>query len=275
MATYTTNSKSYDTKSYPVETYESTNLLGRTEPIITPDNLINGYLKGINLSDFTEDDLKRQIELAINEFELMTNLSIYKRQVKERLPFDRSLYKQFVFVKVNNRPILSVDDMTVISSNGDRIFQLPPTWIEAGFFHKGQINVLPILAIMGSLGLNDSQPTPTNAGLIFLQCVNNYAWLPAFFTVLYTTGISKTEGQVPIIVNDILSMNSAIRILSQKQAQFKHNSTSISQDGISQSAQSPGVQTYVTRIQDLTIKRDEELKKIRAKFSSHYFLSNI
>lgn len=272
MADYT-NSKSFGTKTYPVEAFETTNLLGRTEAIVTPEGLQSGYLKGIDLSDFSNEDIKKQINLAMNEFELMTNLYVNKVQMKERLAFDRALYKQFVYCKLNNGPILSVEDMSVVSSNGDQIYQLPATWIETGFSHKRQLNLIPILSIFGAVGLVDGKPS--NAGLVFLNCIQNYVYLPAFWLITYTVGLSHTEGQLPICVNDVISMGAAIRILSQKQAQNKYNSTSIGQDGISQSAAGAGVQVYATRIQDLTTLRDIELKKIKSKFSSKYFLSNI
>ena len=92
---------------------------------------------------------------------------------------------------------------------------------------------------------------------------------------MYTCGLSHKEGQVPIVVNDVIGMNAAIALLSSKQSSFKYQSTSISQDGISQSASGPGPQTYVKRIEDLTMRRDKMLKKIRSEFHQKYYLSNI
>ena len=270
-----TNTKAFGTKIYPVEAESASNLLRRCEAILSPELLKSRYLTGIEdvNSKYSPDELKQEIELAINEFELISELSVTKVSHSERLPFDRQAYKAFVFMKTNNGPILSIERLQIQSSNGENIYDLPPDWIETGLMHKRQVNLIPILSIFGASGLQDGQPS--NAGLIFIQAVNNFAWLPAFYTIEYTTGISHTEGQVPIVVNDIIGMTAAILILSALQANITQTSTSIGQDGISQSSSGPGPRTYEKRIEDLTERRDKMLRKIKAIFHQKYYMSNI
>lgn len=265
--------KKFGTKAYPVEANITSNLLRRCEPLLSPELLISRYLKDVDVSNYTPAELKQEIELAVNEFELMTHVPVFKIQHRERIPFDRQAYKAFVYMKLNNGPILSIEEVLIESSNGESIYKLPATWIEMGFAHRRQINLIPILSIFGAAGLKDGQAS--NAGLIFIQAVNNFRWLPAFYSVKYTVGLSHTEGQVPVIVNDIIGMTAAIAILSQKQTRFLYNSTSISQDGVSQSASGQGPQTYAIRIKDLTDRRDRMMAKLRSVFQQKYYLSNI
>ena len=266
--------KTNDKNGYPVISINTSNLLGRIEPIITPTILKKKYLKGIDTSEYTTADLKREIEHAINEIELLGNFNINHVEREQRLPFDRDLYREFVFVKLDHGPILQINDFTVQSSNGEDIYSIPADWIEMGFSHKRQINIVPLLSVFGA-SFVDTNSNRTNAGLVFLNLVTGYRWLPAFFTIKYITGICQVEGQVPIIINDIIGMTAAIEILSNRQATFKYNSTSIGQDGISQSASGQGPQTYAKRIEDLTIRRDKMLAKVKSKFNVKYFLSNI
>jgi hypothetical protein len=273
MADYD-ESKSFGTNVYPVESSDTSNLFGRAEPLLTPAKLKSKYLKGIDeLFEYTNADLKNEIDYAMNEFEVESKLFVTKVQFKERIPFDRNLYKKFVYIKTNNGPILSVEDLSVVSSNGEKIFRLPPTWLEVGLAHKRQINLMPILTIFGANGLLDGQPS--NAGLIFIQAINNYQWLPAFWTITYTCGLSHIEGQVPKIVNDIIGMTAAIEILGVLQNKIKYTSTSVSQDSISQSASGLGPQTYKLRIDMLESKRAKLMGQVKAKFHQRYFLSNI
>lgn len=275
MADYT-ESKKFGTNAYPVESNAATNLLGRIEPILTPELLISRYLKSQEKdirAKYSNDELKQEINLAINEFELLSHLPINKVQYRERLPFDRDLYKSFVFMKLNNGPILSIEEVLIESSNGESIYKLPATWIEMGFAHKRQINLIPILSIFGAAGLQDGRAS--NAGLIFLQAINNFTWLPSFFSVKYTCGVCHEEGQVPVVVNQIVGLIAAIELLSSLQTANKYNSTSVSQDGISQSASSAGPQIYAKRIEELEIKKEKMLKKLKAIFNQKYFLSNI
>lgn len=261
------------TKIYPVEANEVTAIFSRVEPIITPKKMISRYLKGIDISDYSNDELKDYIEEGINEIETLTNLNLTHVQYKERIPFDLGLYKSFVHVKTNNGPILSVDDFLIESSNGENIYRLPPDWIEMGFAHKRQINLIPILTVFGASGLQDGQAS--NAGLVFIQAISNLRWLPAFFTITYTAGVCRKEGHLPKVLNQLVGITAAMDILSNKAAQNKFNSTSVSQDGISQAASGPGPQLYVQRMNDLKEKRDILLKKVRSKFNQKYYITNI
>lgn len=276
MAADYSESKSFGNKMYPVDAKYTTSLHERCEPLVTPDLLISRYLKGIPKADiesYTNEELEDQINLAANEFELETNLTITRVQRHQRIPFDRSLYRSFVYIKTDHGPIMSVEQIQIQSSNGESIYNLPPDWIEMGLAHKRQLNLIPILSIFGAAGLKDGQAS--NAGLIFLQAINNFAWLPAFFTVQYTTGISNKDGEIPVIANHIIGLNAAIEILSDIQTKNRYNSTSISQDSVSQSASSAGPRIYDKRIDDLTAKRDKLMKKLKAIFHQKYFLSNI
>jgi hypothetical protein len=203
----------------------------------------------------------------------MSGLDVIKTQYKERLPFDRNLYQAFVYTKVSHGPVLSLEKFAVESADGDNVYNIPALWIDMGRASKKQINLIPLLAILGGAGLRDGEPS--NAGLIFLNIISNFRWMPAFFTVEYTAGISNKEGQVPVIINDIIGMTAAINILGAKQTQNKYSSTAISRDGIAESVSSQGTQVYQPRIQQLMDRRDMLLKKIKAKTTNKYFLTNV
>jgi hypothetical protein len=276
-----THIKQFPSKVYPVETNFTSNLLSRCEPIIDVDKVKTLYLAGVDLSGnntilgpYTDQMIKDQIIYKMNELELELGIDLYRTQHIERLPFDRSLYKSFIFIKLNHGPVLSLEQLAVESSNGEQIYVLPPEWIEMGFSNpRRQINLIPILSIFGASGLVSSQPS--NAGLVFLQAINNYAWLPAFWTIRYTTGISKTEGQVPIVINDLIARLVAMEILANRQNTYRYTNTSISQDGISQSSSSLGPQTYQRYIDSIRLEYEKMFQKVKAIFHSKYNMSNI
>lgn len=273
MADYT-ESKKFGTLVYPVEAKEVTPLFRRIEPILTPELFRSRYLKGLEeFNDYSDEELKDEIMRGMNEVELLTNLNLSKVQHKERIPFDRDMYQAFVFIKTNNGPVLSVEEILIESSNGENIYKLPPDWIEMGFAHKRQINLIPILSIFGAAGLQDGQPS--NAGLIFIQAVNNYRWLPAFYSITYTSGVCHKDGYLPQVLNELVGLTAAIEIISNLQNRFIHNSTSISQDGISQSASGMGPKTFAPRLEELKERRAKILAKVKSKFTQKYYLSNI
>lgn len=267
------NNKEREQLAYPVEAKEVSGLMTRVESIVTPALLKSRYLHGIDLSDYAEDELKQEIMIAMNEIELMTGLNLTKIQFKERIPYDSSLYKNFLHIKTNHGPILSVEKFAVESSNGQNIYELPADWIEMGFAHKRQINLLPILTVFGTSGtIATSAP---DGALIFLQSLSNYQWLPAFWSITYTAGVCKEDGKLPVIINDLVGLTAAIEVLSAKQNLIRYTSQSLGQDGISQSSSGPGPQTYQARIDTLQAKRDMMLKRIKSIFHNKYFVTNI
>jgi hypothetical protein len=272
MADYS-KSKSYGTKALPADAKEVSNLTQRIEPIITPELLVSRYLHGIDMTSYNSDELKDQIVVAIQEIEIMTGLHVDKVQMQERIPYDSQLYKNFIHIKVNHKPVLSVEMIRVMSTNRQEIYRLPLEWVESGFFHKGQINVLPILSVFGSSG-TIVNGVPSGA-LIFLQGQTNYPWLPAFWEIEYTTGVCHKEGHVPVLFNSIIGMTAAINILGNLGANNIYNSQSLSQDGISQSSASAGTRIYEPRIQQLTEQREKILQQLKKVYFTKYHLTNI
>jgi hypothetical protein len=266
--------KSYGTKVYPVGAEDSSEVLKRIEPILSPEKLINRYLKGINLSQYSNDDLKDIIGIAADKTELLIGTTITPVRRKEKHPFDRSLYRSFIHLMANFGPILQVDKMCIRSSNDKNIFEIPADWIDAARLYQKQINVIP-LTVVGATGITQGQPTGA-AGLAFIAAMNGgIDWVPSYWEIEYTTGVCNKEGQVPSIINELIGAIAAINILGSLGAQNKNTSVSISHDGISQSSSNPGPNLYQTRIAELMAERELMVKKIKGVFYNKRFVTNI
>lgn len=266
--------KSYGTKVYPVGAEDSSEVLKRIEPILSPEKLINRYLKGINLSQYSNDDLKDIIGIAADKTELLIGTTITPVRRKEKHPFDRSLYRSFIHLMANFGPILQVDKMCIRSSNDKNIFEIPADWIDAARLYQKQINVIP-LTVVGATGITQGQPTGA-AGLAFIAAMNGgIDWVPSYWEIEYTTGVCNKEGQVPSIINELIGVIAAINILGSLGAQNKNTSVSISHDGISQSSSNPGPNLYQTRIAELIAEREQMVKKIKGVFYNKRFVTNI
>jgi hypothetical protein len=266
--------KSYENKAYPVLANKTSNLLTRIEPLLTPKKLVSRYLKGIDLSDYDDDDLKDKIDLAINEAELLLDTTLTPVRRKEKHPFDANLYKKFIHIMTNFGPVLQIDKLCIQSSNNVNIFEIPADWIEAARFFQKQINVIP-LTVVGATGISSGQPTGA-AGLAFIAAMNGgIDWVPSYWEVEYTTGVCTKEGHVPLVVNELVGAIAAIEILGNLGALNKNTSISVSHDGISQASSNPGPAVYQTRIGELMGKKEELTKKIKRVIYNKYFVSNI
>lgn len=274
--------RQYGTAMYPVHDSQSSNLLKRSEPMLTPAMLKSRYLKGVPLTfpngdTFTDQDFQDQINLAMNEAELLIGVTITPEERKEKHPFDRSLYQAYIHIKAEHGPIMTLSQLAIVSASDQDIFEIPADWIETANFTKRLINVIPLLSAYG-VNTTSSAGSPGNVvagGTAFLMVLSGLSWVPAYWQITYVTGLSKKPGQLPVPVNDLIGAIAAINILSLVASSNIFNSQSLSQDGISQSSSGPGPNVYKPRIEDLLSKRDELVKKLKAIFSSKFFTSNI
>ncbi len=108
-----------------------------------------------------------------------------------------------------------------------------------------------------------------------MATLDNLTNVPAYWEVTYTAGLSTKEGEIPVIVNQLIGCVAAIDLLSIIAPSNVYNSQALSQDGISQSSSGKGPDIYRTRIDELTLKREEIIKKLKAIFNSRVFVGNI
>lgn len=276
MADYS-NSKKNERCTYPVNAVATSGLVEEVEALTSAKQVRSRFLKGINLimpngDVFTDTDIKDRIKIAMANLELELQVPIVAKQFQDRMAYDKDRYKSFIHVKTHKKPILSVEKFSVMTTNGENIFTIPPEWIDAGQFHKGQINVIPFLAtytgqvIAGYAG---------NAGLILLASMGGIHWIPSYWTITYTSGMCKDLGQVPISVNYLIGIETALMVLSEIGPTREFNSTSLSQDGIGQSSSGPGNMIFDKRMNDLKEQKANLISKLKGIYGSKWFLGDI
>jgi hypothetical protein len=234
-------------------------------------------LKLANGDTFTDPILKDRIMLAMNETEAQLGTTIERVEFRDKLPFDWSLYKSFIHLKPRHSPVISLENLSIVASNDEVIFEVPSMWIDAGNFSIGQINVIPLLAAFGATNASGTPITATSqgAGIAFLAIWGASGatnQVPSYWQVQYSSGLSNREGQVPTIVNQLIGTNAAINLLSQIAQSYITTSQTLSQDGISQGSSSLGPRTFALRVEELTKTRDELIKKIKGIFARSYVI---
>lgn len=272
-----TNSKIYKGTSYPLHCYESSNLFKRVEAMLTPAKLISRFLLGIRLPvEFQDTEmLKDRINMAQNEAEVLLKTTMTPELFVQKHPYDASLYSNFIHLRSEHKPILSVESIRVTSADGQNIYEIPIQWVEVANAMQGQLNVIPLLSSFGNSYTGGGTIVSQNAGMIFIATLGSMRWLPAFWEVTYRSGLTLSEGQVPLVINNIVGCMAAIDILSNLASLNTSNSTSISQDGISQSSSGPGPQLYMQRISELEAKKKKFIEEIKALYGNKICYSNI
>lgn len=271
-----TGAKVDNTAAYPVHAAQASGILTRCEPMLDVLLFKRQYLIGIPLvmpngDKYADEDLKIKLNWAMNEAELLIGSTITREAFTHKVPFDYSLYKSYIHVRSEKGPIISLEQLAIVSADNNNIFTIPPTWIETTNFAKRLINVIPLLA---AYGVNQVAGAVGNAGIAFLTVMDGLNWVPAYWQIQYTAGLATNEGQVPVPVNELIGCIAAISLLSEIASTNKYNSQSQTQDGISQSASGPGPNVYNRRIEDLEKKRDRLVSKLKPIFVNRFLVDN-
>lgn len=284
MADYT-QSRTFKVGQYPVHALETSGILRRTEPFLTPELFRTRYLLGLpfyllgpsGAELLKPENLKDRIMMAMNETEGQLGTTITREEFVDKLPFDWSLYKSFIHLKPRHSPIISLESLAIVASNDEIIFQVPSVWVDMANASIGQINVIPLLAAFGATSASGTPITATSqgAGIAFLAiwgASGATTQVPSYWQMTYSSGLSNREGQVPVIVNQLIGTNAAINILSQLAMFFLTTSQAQSQDGISQSSSTLGPRIFALRIEELIKNRDELISKIKGIFAKKYVI---
>lgn len=257
----------------------------RLEPLLSAEQLVGRFLFGIPLVSQTPNFLTGKVDVitapfindlitgAVSSIEEETHCSIMPTQVRERHPFDRFEFASCGYFRVRQRPCASIQELAIESSSGDKFFVMPLDWVETGFFHQGQLNILPLSPASAS-SVGNSIVTGGPAAAIFLSILGQSGAIPAYWTITYTVGFP--DGLLPRMVNDLVGIQVAMDLLSMLGAtNARTNSTSLSIDGMSQSVSTPGPNIYAVRIQDLATRKAMLAKKLKAKVGQNLFSGNV
>ncbi len=274
---FSQSSKMITTAVYPVHARETSGLFTRCEPLINAEKFQRLFLRGIpmrfpNGDAFTAQDFQEKLQWAMNEVELLTGCTITREAFRHKVAFDYNLYKSYIHIMAEKGPMISLEQLAIVSADNNNIFVIPPTWIETTNFAKRLINVIPLLA---AYGVNQVSGAVGNAGIAFLTVMDGMSFVPAYWQIDYTAGMSNKEGQVPVSVNELIGTIAAISVLSQIAPTNRFNSQSQTQDGISQSSSGPGPNIYNRRIEDLEKKRDLLVSKLKGIFSNKFIVGSI
>lgn len=257
--------------------------LDRLEPLVSPEQLRDQWLFGINMVSNTRDPITNRAQVltddtisqiilrAVSMVETDTGLDLFPVQRDEKHPFDRNLYDAMGYFQLEHRPASSVEKLSVTPANGIDVYVVPLDWVETAYLEKGQLNIVPLTIAFQNGGYI---PTQSAGGAMFLSILGQKQWLPAFWQVRYTSGYP--DGMLPRQVNELVAIYAAMEVLSMLAATFGGaTSHSLGYDGISQSVSTPGPQVFTTRIQELETKRQALVGKLKARYGFKLFTSNI
>lgn len=258
------------------------NAWGKLEPILDAKLLRDRHLMGLALVSgmrdekgkpvrVTDEQLKDQIDRAIERVETDLHCDITAVRRQEKKPFDKSEYEAFGFFRVKHRPIYNLIAVDVVPANNLSVYNVPLDWVETSLFAEGQINVIPLNIAIQNGGFI---PSESAGGAIFLSILAQKTWIPSYWLIDYVSGFP--DNMVPKIFNELIGTDAAIEVLSNLAATYaRATSHSVGVDGLSQSVGSPGPQVYLQRRQDLQEQQKKLVKKLKTKLGLTWIIGNV
>ncbi len=252
------------------------------EPLITPAQLRMRHLWGLNLYSAQKDPitgkpavmddptLKEFIKEAVSLAEIEANIDIFPRQYTEKHAFDKAAHDSFGYMVLRHRPVYSIELLEMTPANEEAIFSVPLDWVDVGYLHQGQINLIP-LTLASQAG---SAAVTSTGGALFLTVFGHRHWIPSFWECKYTSGFKDME--LPRALNQLVGVVAAMEVLSMlATTKANTNSTSLSFDGLSQSVSTPGADIYTPRLRELGEKRKWLCRKIQRAFGLGLMSNNV
>lgn len=247
----------------------------KTEPLITAEQLRTRHLFGIPLVSrfkdpqtgkpvvMTDPMLTDLIKRGVAMAELEMGIDIFPTTYSEKQPYDKAEYDAFGYIKLNHRPVSSIELLTIRTADNSNVYQVPLQWVEMTNAAHGQINLIPLTLGLVNSNTNLDYPAQNGGGILFLNILGMGNWMPSFWSFEYTTGFPC--GQIPIVVNELIGIIAAITVLSQLAATYLYSSASLGIDGLSQSS-SVNPNVFLGRLKELTEQRKLVANKMKAYY---------
>jgi hypothetical protein len=270
----------------------------RIEPLITPKRVRDEFLFGLPLASIvtgekmTDATLQSIINRKIDFIETVIRVPFFPVERTIRIDFDRTKYIQgFNQLDLGYAACIAVNEVCIRAANsasspynenppqggatGTLLYDLPLDWIDMGTADKGLLHLVPLQASIGSTMLGSGPITGAYAPL-FAVFTSQFGWIPSFWYIRATFGITQTGQGVPAIANELIGNLVAQEILSMLGPQFGlFISKSIGLDGISQSTASAGPSIFVVRYNELEAKIQFALNLFENRFGRKFFMSHI
>ena len=256
----------------------------RMEALITPQQVRNRFLFGIPLYSNQKNPLTGQRDAITDEMiksdflpravmwaEQACHIDIFPVQRAEKQPFDKALYEAFGYFLTEHKPVLSMEKLSITPSNNVDVYVVPLQWVESSYFARGQINIVPLTAAFQGAGF--LPPSQASGGAAFLQILGSKSWIPAYWQILYTSGFP--DGQVPILLNELIGNFVAKMILEMLASTNKIGSYGLNMDGAGQNVNTGGTNVYDARLQRIDENIDSLVNKVKAIFSIKMIATNV
>ena len=268
------NTKKATSGTFPQKAVDAASFQ-RMEPLLSAAQLRNRFFIGIPMiSPLTrqiidDDILKDLIQSACAEVELDLKIDIRPTQRLVRLPYNRGDFENFNYIQVPFKPILSVEQIAIVTANNETVYQTPKEWIDMGNAIHGRLNVIPFMSYAGNIPAQIGSGNGFGPYILTTHLRDN---IPSYIQVTCTCGFSADD-QVPIMINRIIGLKAAMMLIMNLIPQFQLSSHSLSTDGLSQSQTNQAPQLYQIIYDKYQQEYEDQVAKVSVIFMNRISVS--
>ncbi len=200
--------------------------------ILSVPQLKDRYLFGVNI---TRDDgtplpdavFQHYIMQSIRWMEKQLDIPILPTVFVEKHDYFRGDYQAFNLIRLDNYPVIDVEEFRVQYPSGQNVVVFPPEWYRLNK-PEGHIQIVPTAGTLSNIMIGQ--------GGSFLPAIySGMDYLPQLFEVTYTAGFE--DGQIPEDILDLIGMFASLgpfNIFGDLIAGAGIATISLSMDGLSQ-----------------------------------------
>jgi hypothetical protein len=235
--------------------------------LLTVPELKARYFFGVDITDDAGEPLspatfEHYILSAIRWFEHELDIPILPTQFCEFHDYYRNDYDAFQFLRLDNYPLISVEEFRVQYPSGQNVIVFPQEWLRLNK-PEGHVQIVPTSGTLSEILVGQ--------GGSFLPAIyNGLSYLPQLFQLLYTAGFE--EGKVPRNIVDLIGMFAALgpfHIFGDLIAGAGIATLSLSMDGLSQTIGTTSSATnsgYGSRVLNYLKQIKEQVPLLRAYY---------
>lgn len=192
--------------TFPVNS-TSPSAFTRSEALITPTQLKERYLFGVNLTDDKGNELpeavfQHAINTAVSFLEHSLDIVIFPQTFVERYDYRQVDYMEFNFLQLKKRPASEVTSMKAKFPANQELVDYPKEW----FVLEKEASQLQLSPVEGTF----SGLVVTQGGSYVPLIYGARSSWPHLFEVTYVAGFKND--QIPVIINEMIGLQAAIRI---------------------------------------------------------------
>lgn len=179
----------------------------RVQPLITPDQLKERYLFGIDLTDESDNELpddtfQHFIDAAVSYLEHKLDIIISPVKVKEKYDYRQQDYVNFNFLQLKKRPLAELVSLKAKFPTNRELVDYPVEWYVVEQ-EAAQIQLSPVEGSFSGLIV-------TNGAAYVPLIYGTKSYWPHLFEVEYVAGFE--DDKIPVIINEMIGMQAAISI---------------------------------------------------------------